>query len=199
VNYWIYAVGYSGPVAIYLTETSDTVTQINASTPLAGNTEYCFDIEAVPNNGTNLQASTPCNCCGQTWPETSCTGADVSTINQGPDLNGNIQYELKAKITSQDGNSTTLDAGPWWAFGINGPNYYDCNGNFQLGEYDEGNEYFDEQGVSQISGYDGFAWWLDEWVISFEGCDPEDPNPDGVEEIGTDYPYPSNVYYVPCP
>jgi hypothetical protein len=42
------------------------------------------------------------------------------------------------------------------------PNYYyDCDGLYQPGEQDEGNEFLDSN-VPQVQGYAGFMWWLDD-------------------------------------
>lgn len=75
---------------------------------------------------------------------------------------------------------------------------YAGNGIQQPKEQDEGNYLFDLN-VPPIPGQAGFDWFLDRWSLEVDGCAPDDPNPDGDEEIGIDFPYPTPVFYVECP
>lgn len=57
---------------------------------------------------------------------------------------------------------TTAEKGSAEAYAVNMPNYYyDCDGLYQPGEQDEGNEFLDSN-VPQVQGYAGFMWWLDD-------------------------------------
>ncbi len=192
ITYTVINASTQQPLTILLRSTSYTVSGLAAST------QYCYYVEAVSDASMFVVSSPSNTACAITFAGNNCTASDASTINEGPDSSNNILYELKAHVTSQNNNSATYDEGAWWAYGINATDYIDCSGSSQPGEQDEGNELLDLD-VPQVSGQAGFMWWLDEWVLELEGCFDDDPNPDGVEEIGTDYPYPTPVFYVPCP
>ena len=197
VSYTAYDASTGFPTNVqFVPRTSGTVTG------LAGGTDYCFYVTAFLFNPNPLTSPPSNTACATTPAGVSCTASDGAKIVAGPDISLNIEYELIAKITSSNGNTQSVDVGPFIAFGLNAPDYIDCDGVLQLGEKDEGNEWFGTD-VPQVAGAIGFRWVLDDWVLCPDPtecqCSPEAPNPQGQEEIGVNFPYEIDVVPVPCP
>jgi IPT/TIG domain/Fibronectin type III domain/Galactose oxidase, central domain/Kelch motif len=165
------------------------------------NTQYCFTVVAVNSSGSSASSN---QSCAMTFAASCPKVEDQSSINSGPDENGNVNWELKALVTDQNG-SKTYDIGSIEAFGIHTLPYFDCLGEPNPGIYQQGNVHLNLN-IPQLSGQAGFIWYADVWFVDIEpcigGCDGPDgecPNPDGVEEIAFPLEYPTPFIYRDCP